>query len=192
MTNILAIAEGITTFRQVEEKLGLTLNKDQSFFIQLKHFEILSWLIQSQHLFASPFRFPQTVLLKRATDNSTPTASFTKRWESLPMPTAISLPSVVPIINRSVAGKPTLNPWGTNVSWYGSWYHSAQTGRESFANCRGNLSQPLWAFLSAIALYSVPQPWHSALLYGKWLVWSLLICKRNLLLQNCWFSSNSA
>lgn len=32
MTNIIAIAEGITTFRQVEEKLGLTLSKDQSFF----------------------------------------------------------------------------------------------------------------------------------------------------------------
>lgn len=34
MTNILAITEGITTFRQVEEKLGLTLSNDQSFFTE--------------------------------------------------------------------------------------------------------------------------------------------------------------
>jgi hypothetical protein len=34
MTNILAIAEGITTFRQVEEKLGLTLSNDRSFFTE--------------------------------------------------------------------------------------------------------------------------------------------------------------
>lgn len=32
MTNILATTEGLTTFRQVEEKLGLTLSNDQSFF----------------------------------------------------------------------------------------------------------------------------------------------------------------
>lgn len=34
MTNILAITEGITTFRQVEEKLGLTLSSDRSFFTE--------------------------------------------------------------------------------------------------------------------------------------------------------------
>lgn len=34
MTNTLAIAEGITTFRQVEEKLGLTLSSDRSFFTE--------------------------------------------------------------------------------------------------------------------------------------------------------------
>lgn len=34
MTNILAITEGITTFRQVEEKLGLTLSGDRSFFTE--------------------------------------------------------------------------------------------------------------------------------------------------------------
>jgi hypothetical protein len=34
MTNILAIAEGITTFRQVEEKLGLSLSNDQAFFTE--------------------------------------------------------------------------------------------------------------------------------------------------------------
>lgn len=34
MTNILAIAEGITTFRQVEEKLGLTLSGDRAFFTE--------------------------------------------------------------------------------------------------------------------------------------------------------------
>lgn len=32
MTNIVAIAEGISTFRQVEEKLGLTLSEDRQFF----------------------------------------------------------------------------------------------------------------------------------------------------------------
>lgn len=34
MTNILAIAEGITTFRQVEEKLGLLLSNDRAFFTE--------------------------------------------------------------------------------------------------------------------------------------------------------------
>lgn len=34
MTNILAIAEGITTFRQVEEKLGLILSNDRAFFTE--------------------------------------------------------------------------------------------------------------------------------------------------------------
>ncbi|WP_416669516.1 type I restriction endonuclease [Egbenema bharatensis] len=34
MANILAIAEGITTFRQVEEKLGLTLSTDRAFFTE--------------------------------------------------------------------------------------------------------------------------------------------------------------
>lgn len=34
MTNIIAIAEGITTFRQVEEKLGLTLSDAREFFTE--------------------------------------------------------------------------------------------------------------------------------------------------------------
>lgn len=34
MTEILAISEEITTFRQVEEKLGLTLAKDRQFFTE--------------------------------------------------------------------------------------------------------------------------------------------------------------
>jgi hypothetical protein len=34
MTSVVAIAEGITTFRQVEEKLGLTLSGDRSFFTE--------------------------------------------------------------------------------------------------------------------------------------------------------------
>lgn len=34
MTNILAITDGITTLRQAEEKLGLTLSNDRSFFTE--------------------------------------------------------------------------------------------------------------------------------------------------------------
>lgn len=49
MTNILAIAEGITTFRQVEEKLRLLLSNDRAFFTEwLEHLPELTEIEQSR------------------------------------------------------------------------------------------------------------------------------------------------